>query len=238
MDHEWALKKLMDFATQCDQATDDENHHTLKKAADDKAQALQPVAQRIMNAYEAGLGEYEFNAGHSLVIRWRTARPAAMRAAGLAENYEALQRNLKPDAPYIAADGLHEWVWEAARPMWEADARQEAVNTAARAINARIQQKSGRHDIGEHDLVMQVFDTQDPKPGKPRLRLPGDRSKPSWKSQQEGVKFFGAGCFRAIRNPAAHEETVSWSEQEALEYLAALSALARWVELSTIETAE
>jgi hypothetical protein len=82
---------------------------------------------------------------------------------------------------------------------------------------------------------MQVFDLHDAEWDKPRLRLPGDRRKASWKSQQEGVRFFGAGCFRAIRNPAAHEEDVDWSEQETLEYLAALSALARWVDMSTAE---
>ncbi len=238
MNHEWAQMKLMDFAFQCDQATNEENHPTLIKSANDRALALQPVAQRIENTYEPGLGDYEFNADNSLVIRWNIPRYAALRAAGLAENYEDLQRNLKPDAPYMAADGLHQWVWTAAQPMWEADARQEAVNTAARAINARIQQKAGRHDIGEYDLVIQVFDTQDPKPGKPRLRLPGDRTKASWRSQQEGVKLFGAGCFSAIRNPAAHEDALAWSDQEALEYLSALSALARWVELSSVETAE
>jgi uncharacterized protein (TIGR02391 family) len=170
-----------------------------------------------------------------VIARWRWPRECALRAVGIAENYEELQKHLKPDAPYIAADGLHEWVWTAAQPLWAADAKREAVFAATRVINARIQQKSGRHDISEYDLAMQVFDSADPQPGKPRLFLPGDRTKPSWKSQQEGVRFFAAGCFRAIRNPAAHEESVGWSKQEALEYLAALSALARWVETCAVE---
>jgi hypothetical protein len=39
-----------------------------------------------------------------------------------------------------------------------------------------------------------------------------------------------AGCFAGIRNPASHEHGDDWSEQKALEYLAALSILARWID--------
>jgi uncharacterized protein (TIGR02391 family) len=234
MDHTWAHAKLMNFAVACRGIIDSETDSAAERNWEDSALALEPVVQRLMNAYEPGLGDYQVGS-NSQSIRWGWPRELALRAAGLAKDYAALQRSLKPDAPYIAADGLHKWVWDAARPMLEADARQEAVNTAARAVNARIQQKTGRTDIGEYELVMQVLDTQEPKVGKPRLRLPGDRSSPTWKSQQEGVKFFAAGCFRAIRNPGAHEDSLDWSEQEALEYLSALSALARWVESSTVE---
>jgi Protein of unknown function (Hypoth_ymh) len=100
----------------------------------------------------------------------------------------------EPQNPTTRAriDALHEWVWTAAEPMWEAYAHREAVFAAARVINARIQQASGRHDISESDLVMQVFDPADPQPGKSRLRLPGDRTTASWRSRQEGVRFFAA----------------------------------------------
>jgi hypothetical protein len=39
---------------------------------------------------------------------------------------------------------------------------------------------------------------------------------------------FGAGCFQAIRNPVGHLINEQ-SEQAALERLAALSLLARWI---------
>jgi hypothetical protein len=47
---------------------------------------------------------------------------------------------------------------------------------------------------------------------------------------------FGSGCFQAIRNPLGHllNEEVELSEQEALERLAALSLLARWIERATL----
>ena len=40
-----------------------------------------------------------------------------------------------------------------------------------------------------------------------------------------------------IRNPLSHEAENELSEHEALEYLAALSVLARWVDQSTVEKA-
>jgi hypothetical protein len=50
---------------------------------------------------------------------------------------------------------------------------------------------------------------------------------------------FGAGCFQAIRNPPGHlpNEEHELSEQEAVEQLAALSPLARWIEKAEVEFA-
>jgi hypothetical protein len=51
---------------------------------------------------------------------------------------------------------------------------------------------------------------------------------------------FGAGCFAAIRNPIGHlpNEEVELSFQQALEQLAALSLLARWIDDAQLELAE
>jgi hypothetical protein len=38
------------------------------------------------------------------------------------------------------------------------------------------------------------------------------------------------GSFAGIRNVVAHSEMPGWSEQEALEYLAVLSTVARWTD--------
>ena len=83
---------------------------------------------------------------------------------------------------------------------------------------------------------MQAFDLKEPVDGKPRLRAAGDRSTPMWKARQEGAKYMSAGAFLAIRNIAAHDET-TWAEQEALEYLAVLSVIARWIEECSVERA-
>lgn len=47
---------------------------------------------------------------------------------------------------------------------------------------------------------------------------------------------YAVGCFMAIRNVAAHEED-ELSEHEALEQLAALSLLARWIDECELEDA-
>jgi hypothetical protein len=101
-------------------------------------------------------------------------------------------------------------------------------------VNARLQTAIGRRDISEADLIRQAFSPEQPNRG-PRLRFPGDRTSQSWKSSQQGAMDFGAGCFEAIRNPAAHDDDLDWSEQQALEYLAAFSILARWIESSEID---
>ncbi len=62
------------------------------------------------------------------------------------------------------------------------------------------------------------------------------RNAKSWKSRQRGLRDFAASCFEAVRNPATHEFE-ELEEAEALEQLAALSLLARWLNGCEPETA-
>ena len=48
-------------------------------------------------------------------------------------------------------------------------------------------------------------------------------------SRQRGALQYAVGCFGAIRNRATHEQG-EWDQQAALECLAALSVLARWID--------
>ena len=66
--------------------------------------------------------------------------------------------------------------------------------------------------------------------------MPDDGSK-TFKSVQRGARMFAEGVFAGIRNPLAHEADQEMPEQRALEYLAALSVLAHWVDASTLEVA-
>jgi hypothetical protein len=45
------------------------------------------------------------------------------------------------------------------------------------------------------------------------------------------------GCYGGIRNIVAHEHAPDWPQQLALEYLACLSVLARWINEAEVETA-
>ena len=92
--------------------------------------------------------------------------------------------------------------------------------------------KVDRRDLDGKDLYAQAFSTKDPKLGEPRLRFPDidPAEQPKrWTSAHEGARNLGMGCAQGIRNPQAHPSP-DITEQEALEQLAALSVLARWVD--------
>ncbi|WP_236246951.1 MULTISPECIES: TIGR02391 family protein [unclassified Streptomyces] len=200
----------------------------------DQLHQAEPTIKQILQLLDPQLAEkidIDQMAGEAM------ARNEVQRGLGILAAMDEWATRLTPDAPTLAADQFHPWVWQPAAPLWAAEARQDAVLAAARTVNRRLQQKLGRHDIGETDLCLQTFDTKDPVAGKPRLRFPGDRNTPTWRARQEGAKYLAAGAFLAIRNVAAHEDEVSWSEQEALEHLATLSVLARWIFECTVESA-
>lgn len=138
-------------------------------------------------------------------------------------------------APGIVPESLHPSVWEAARKLWDSGHRRHAVQAAATAMNERLQDKLGRHDLADDELLQEAFSASPPEPGKPRLRIPGDPGNPTVASRQRGVPQFGVGCFWVIRNPATHE-TAEWPPQEALERLAALSVLARLIDNCEVVT--
>lgn len=134
----------------------------------------------------------------------------------------------------LSADQFHPWVWDAARTFWESNHYRQAVDVAANAINAHTQAKAGRTDVFDADLMNQVF-TDKPKPGQAYLQLPGDLSTPTVKSRNRALRPYAEGCFAGIRNPAAHEHGPDWDEQTALEHLAALSLLARWIDECVVQ---
>ena len=131
---------------------------------------------------------------------------------------------------------MHRWVWEGGRSLWQSRHFGEAVEAAAKKLNAETQNKIGRRDVSESDLFNQAFSDDPPQPGKPRLRLPSDDDGRTAKSMRRGIRAFADGCFAAVRNPIAHDGA-ELSETIALEQLAALSMLARWVDSAVLTTA-
>lgn len=111
------------------------------------------------------------------------------------------------------------------------------MEAAAKRLNAHMQSKVGRRDVSESTLFQQGFSDDPPQPGRPRLRLPADDDGTSARSLRRGVRSFAEGCYAALRNPSAHDG-LELSETEALERLAALSVVARWVDASEVVTAD
>jgi hypothetical protein len=77
----------------------------------------------------------------------------ATTALGLLDDWDELDKNLRPTAPAIAADQLHPWVWDAARTFWDSKHYRAAVHQAALSINMHLQDKVDRRDISDYRLI-------------------------------------------------------------------------------------
>lgn len=131
--------------------------------------------------------------------------------------------------PRIGAEAMHPIVWGAAKALWSDGHFRNAVSSAAEALAVNVKHRVGRNDVAETSLWRETFSSDDPKPGKPRLRWPGDPTDLTVKSMNEGLRSFAPGVQMTIRNSATHELD-DLEEQAALERLAALSLLARWLD--------
>ena len=169
--------------------------------------------------------------------KWIGYYKVALRAKTALERQAEIKEKLGDNSPHITVSQLHPWIWEGARSLWNSGHFREAVSAAVRKINAETQNKIGRRDISETDLFKQAFSLDSAREGKARLRrMTPDNSK-TYQSMQRGAWLFAEGIFAGIRNPLSHEAENELSEHEALEYLAALSVLARWVDQSIVEKA-
>lgn len=169
------------------------------------------------------------------VNRWMRHRTASLRAKEALLRDQEIRENLGENAPELSAAELHRWIWSGAKSLWHSGHYREAVEGAIKKLNAETQNKVGRRDVSETDLFKQAFSLDVSKPGKARLRRMKDDGSATYKSVQRGAMNLAEGIFAGIRNPLSHEVGQELTEQEALEYLAALSVLARWVDASEVE---
>jgi Protein of unknown function (Hypoth_ymh) len=181
---------------------------------------------------------------------WRTENPpdstfefspehdGCMRLLERIRSHDEIQDMLGyPEAgPRLGAQQFHPLIWQAASAQWSTGHRNESVLAAAKAVNSLLQAKLYRHDLSEVKLVREAFTDKDPTNGRPRLRFDAVEDEQTRESMRDGVMNFGAGCFMAIRNPVGHlpNDEHDITEQEALERLAALSLLARWIDQANL----
>ncbi|HMR49034.1 MAG TPA: TIGR02391 family protein [Arachnia sp.] len=156
-------------------------------------------------------------------------RERALQALTELEREEELRQNLGDSTPPLSATELHPWVWESARPFWGIAQYSAAIWTSLLRLNSELQRTIGRRDVSEADAFVQAFTPDRPQPGKPRLRLMPDDGSKTYQNRQRGTMLLAQGLFTGVRNPLGHEPAEEPSEQEALETLAAISLLARWV---------
>jgi uncharacterized protein (TIGR02391 family) len=239
MNTEWALKELEKFIDQTVMRNASGGGLIATRnvtAAPDaevtqQAQVVEQILDRVIPGWSSRYNETRNN-------RWTGHREAAIRAREALLRKQELDENLGENAPELSAAELHPWVWSGARSLWQSGHYREAVEGAIRKLNAETQNKVGRRDVSETDLFKQAFSMDDPKAGKARLRRMKDDGSDTYKSVQRGAMNLAEGVFAGIRNPLSHEVDQELSEQEALEYLAAWSVLARWVDAATVERAE
>ena len=205
---------------------------------------LQPLIEAIAREVEPDGDANRFKQTHyASRWNWAGALKATERLIGILEGQDERQAILGSSGPVLAAEGLHPWIWDAAVDLWDDGHYKEAVSKASAAVEYQTQMKLDRADLSGSDLFTQAFRTDAPRSNEPRLRFThleeetggGQRSQ-TWNSAHEGAMQFGRGCWQGIRNLTAHGPTEP-TEQKALEFLAALSVLARWVDTAEVVAA-
>jgi len=163
---------------------------------------------------------------------WQGHRDAAIRALSELRYGAVVAERLGDTTPTMRVSGMHPWAWEGARSLWQSGHFGHAVLAALNKLNAEFQNKLQRSDLSETALFQNAFSSEPASETTPRLRLAGGGSDKSVASLRRGVLRLGEGCFAAVRNPSSHQPMSDISEQKALEQLALVSLLARWIDES------
>ncbi|MBF6188924.1 TIGR02391 family protein [Nocardia farcinica] len=241
MNIEWALKELDKFIEQTVMRNGSGSsggavvitarNYTAASDADvtRQAQVVEKIFDRIIPNWRTEIENSKNN-------RWTRHREAAIRAREELIRKQEIEENLGENAPMISAADLHPWVWSGAKSLWQSGHFRSAVEDAAKKVNAETQNKVERRDISETKLFQESFSDKAAEPGKKRLRRMQPEVSDTYRSVQRGAMALAEGIYAGIRNPFNHEDPKDIDEQVALEYLAALSVLARWVDQSEVES--
>lgn len=235
VDVDWVREQLEHFVEQTRAVNQSSNRvitaRTLPACGRPKAielvETVRPIFARLYPEWQA---ENSTNSNDE----FKAERDAARRLLARLSNHLEVTTRLggQDNSPRVLASSMHPLIWSAAQAQWSTGHRHEAVLAAAKAVNSSLQAKVGRRDVSEQDLIRQSFSSDAPTPGRPRLRFDTITDEQTRESMRQGVMNFGAGCFGAIRNPLGHlpNDEVELPEQIAVEQLAALSLLARWID--------
>ncbi|WNI12104.1 TIGR02391 family protein [Corynebacterium sp. Z-1] len=240
MNIEWAIEQLDKFITMTVMTNDSHSGrgyvsistHSSTSASDvevtKQAQVVEKILDRVIPRWRTEIELSKTN-------RWTRHREAAIRSREELVRQQEVEQNLGENAPELSAAELHTWIWDGAQSLWQSGHYREAIGGAIRKLNAEAQNKVGRRDLSETKLFQESFSDKPATAGKARLRRMNPDDSDTYKSVQRGAMAFAEGIFAGIRNPLSHEAGQELTELEALEYLAALSVLARWVDESTVE---
>lgn len=239
MDYNWALAELQSFIDLTELVSPPYTPEDILYPGDDRvtkgktdeiiknAQVIEQILDRVIPTWRDYLEKRDSS-------RWQGHRQAALRAVSEIERREEIAEKLGDSAPQISAAALHPWVWESARSLWQSGHYRTAVQAAVTKLNAETQNKVGRRDVSEKALFSESYSSNAPEPGKARLRPANDDGGKTASSIRRGIASLAEGLYAAIRNPASHDPLDELEEHVALEQLAVVSVLARFVDDSTV----
>jgi hypothetical protein len=185
-------------------------------------QVAQQIDPSVVDELEPNRGMYD--------LVWESAVRASRKLLGILRERETVAAILAPSGPTLAAVGLHPWVWDPAAKPWDVGHRRSAIQSAATRIEMETQGKLERWDVSGSELASQAWSNDPPAAGRHRLRPAGyDSRVETSRSELAGARHLHLAVVGGIRNIASHQLDEP-TEQVALEELAALSLLARWID--------
>lgn len=192
---------------------------------------LQPLVERIARTLDPDEDIKKFHPSDQVTGRnWNSAMEAAKRLQGIIENRQTSEQIFIPRGPALVASRLHAWVWSAAFDLWNNGHYKQAVSEAFEAVTRHTQMKLEKDDLSGAKLYGEAFRRNNSSDESRRLCFTQiSETSETWNSAHDGAMHFGRGCALGIRNLAVHAAE-ELEEQIALEYLAALSVLARWID--------
>jgi hypothetical protein len=208
---------------------DRDNVRARTKLAHDVIAAMgeEDLAAKVVEHEEGMYGDHPFT----------QARVAIVEAIAILTQREELAEIIEPVGPRLIASELNSTIWGSAANLWDDGHVRQAVQTAATALEGLLQSVAGPGVSGEKLAVL--FSTSDPTPGSPRLRLRDlNPASETWKSAHEGAAALVRGAFMGVRNLVSHPGLPDPTPSEALEMLAVLSYVARFIERSDVVQAQ
>lgn len=121
---------------------------------------------------------------------------------------------------------LHPEIAEAVTNLFEGGHYANAVEDACKVLDGLVKIRSKKFDLSGTELMQNVFSPKNPVLTFNKLESETDRS------EQQGMMFLYSGAMLALRNPRAHE-IIKDDPEQALEYIAFLSLLAKALDRTT-----
>lgn len=225
-DHELQIDEMR-FASiyEMDVAHHDREADTVRRKIRELRPLIQNISKRIMsvnylNTFKADDDNWIMN-----------AKAGAEELIGTIDMITTHKEIFGPEGPALVAEDLHHWIWDAAVKLWDSNHYKQAVENAWNNLVRYTQEKTGLNSTGTK-LYSSLFKIT-PDDNRPLGFHKIKKETEDWTSAHQGAHHYGMGCALGIRNLTAHT-TDELDEQKALEYLAALSVLARWVDEATV----